>query len=361
MYVVIPAGGGGTRLWPLSRADRPKFLHPLTGGDRSLIQATVDRLAPLAPSDRTLIVTGGGHAAVVARQLPDVPADHIVVEPAPRDSGPAIGLAAALIHRLDPDAVMGSFASDHLVRDEETFRATIATANEVAERGYLVTVGITPTGPETGYGYIRRGEQLDIPGAYTVGEFKEKPSRDVAEEYVASGLYSWNASMFVWKVSVVMEEMAKQLPELYAGLMRITDDWDTSKREVTMTKVWASLDRVTIDHGIMEGAAARGRVAVVPGDFGWNDVGDWDTLASVLPADENGNVAIGESPADHLAVDTHNTLVAPGSGRLVATLGLRDLVVVDTPDAVLVCPRDRAQDVRAVVDALKARGDRTHI
>lgn len=362
MYVVIPAGGSGTRLWPLSRAAHPKFLHALTGDDRSLIQATIDRLAALAPPERTLIVTGGAHAAGIARQLPDLPEANIIVEPGPRDSAPAIGLAAAIIHQRDPEAVMGSFHADHLVRDEEVFREAVRMAASVARDGYLTTIGIMPTAPETGYGYIRQGETLANYDACRVEEFKEKPPRAVAEQYVASGRYLWNAGMFVWKTAVILDEMARQLPELHAGLLRIAGDWDTSRREETLAAVWPTLPKITIDHGIMEGAAAAGRVATVPGRFGWNDVGDWDTLATVLPVDAGGNVILGGDRAGQcLTVDTHNSLIAPASGRIIATLGLEDIIVVDTDDAVLVCPRSRAQDVRKLVDALKAQGRDTHI
>lgn len=349
MYVVIPAGGSGTRLWPLSRATSPKFLHALTGDARSLIQATVERLAPLAPPERTFIVTGGAHAAAIARQVPQLPAENILVEPSPRDSAPAIGLAAALIHHRDPEAIMGSFASDHLVRDEAVFHDTIRAAVEVAREGYLVTVGITPTAPETGYGYIRTGAPLGVGGAYHVEQFKEKPSRAVAEEYLASGRYLWNASMFVWRTASLLEELARQLPELYEGLLRIAADWDTPRREETLGTLWPLLPKVTIDQGIMEHAT---RVATVPGCFGWNDVGDWDTLAAVLPVGAEGNVLLGDR-GWHLAIDTRNTLVASATGRTIATLGVEDLVVVDTEDAVLVCSRNRAQDVKQLVDELK--------
>ena len=361
MYVVIPAGGSGTRLWPLSRAAHPKFLHALTGDARSLIRTTVDRLAPLAPPERTFVVTGGAHAAAIARQLPELPDTNILVEPAPRDSAPAIGLAAAVIHRRDPEAIMGSFHADHLVRDDEAFRVAVRTAAEVARDGSLVTVGIVPTAPETGYGYIRQGGPLGVANAYRVEEFKEKPSREVAAEYVASGRYLWNAGMFVWRTAALLEELACQLPELHAGLRRIAADWDTPRQEETLAQIWPALPKVTIDHGIMEGAR---RVATVPGHFGWNDIGDWDTLAAVLPAGDDGNVVLGGDAAGerwHLAIDTRNTLIAPAGRRLVATLGLEDIVVVDTEDAVLVCPRSRAQDVKRLVDELKERGKSNHV
>jgi mannose-1-phosphate guanylyltransferase len=353
-YPVIPAGGSGTRLWPLSRAGHPKFLHPLTGGERTLIQETVDRLRALSLPNDTFVVTGAAHAAAVARQLPEVPASNIVVEPGPRESGPAIALAAALIHRIDPDAVMGSFAADHIVRDVDTFLSTVRTAIQTAADGKLVCIGITPTEPETGFGYIRCGDFLPT-GARAVLEFKEKPSAAVAQEYLDSGEYVWNAGMLVWKVSAVLDEVSRQLPELYSGLVKIVESWDLPRRDEVLAEVWPRLPKISIDHGIMEGAAARGRVAVVPGQFGWNDVGDWDTLGAVLDADSDGNVVVG-SPDRMVTIDTTGSMVVPGASRTVALLGMHDVVVVDTPDALLVCPRDRAQQVKSLVELLKNRG-----
>ena len=361
MYVVIPAGGSGTRLWPLSRAAYPKFLHQLTGDSRSLIQTTVDRLAALAPPERTFIVTGGAHVAPIARQLPDLPAENILVEPSPRDSAAAIGLAAAIIAHRDPQAIMGSFHADHLVRDEEAFRDAVRIASRVAKQDYLLTIGVTPTGPETGYGYIRQGAALGKSGAYRVEEFKEKPSRAVAEEYLASERYLWNAGMFVWRCTTLLAELERQQPALHAGLMRIAAAWDTEERDEVLGVVWPTLPKVPIDTAVMEGAAAAGLVGTVPGRFGWNDVGDWDTLAAVLADSASGNVVLGEDNSQHVAVDTHSSIVVPASGRIVATLGVHDIVVVDTEDAVLVCPRDRAQDVRRLVDALKAQGRDAHL
>ena len=355
-HAVIPAGGSGTRLWPLSRAANPKFLHALTGTDRSLLQATVDRLGALAPPERIHVVTGGVHAAAVARQLHVVPAENIVAEPGPRDSAPAVGLAAALIARREPDAVMGSFAADHLVADPNAFADVVRVAIDAAADGYLVTVGITPTGPATGYGYIRHGAPLRVAGALAVTEFKEKPSAAAAASYVESGEYVWNAGMFVWTVGALLDELERQLPELHAGLARIADAWDQPDRDEVLAEVWPTLPKISVDHGIMEGAAARGRVATVPGAFGWNDIGDWDTLGEILPADPDGNVLVTGAPDALFTTDTKGAVVVAGAGRTVALLGLRDIVVVDTPDAVLVCPRERAQQVKGIVDELKSRG-----
>jgi mannose-1-phosphate guanylyltransferase len=361
LYAVIPAGGSGTRLWPLSRAGNPKFLHPLTGSASTLLQATVERLAPLASPDQTYVVTGVAHAAAVARQLPTLPAENVLIEPSPRDSCAAIGLAAAIIAAHDPQAVMGSFAADHLVRNGERFVEVVGDAVAGAQEGLLMTVGITPTHPETGYGYLECGPVIGGGPVRRVAEFKEKPSFEVASSYVESGHYLWNASMFVWRVDVFLRELARQQPELHAGLSTIAAAWSTSAREDVLGQVWPTLTKISVDYAVMEGAAGAGLVATVPGDFGWNDVGDFHTLGDVLPGDERNNVVVDQSDGvekpDILLIDSSGVVVVPHSGRLVAALGMHDVIVVDTPDAVLVCPRDRAQDVKKLVDLLKERGD----
>ncbi|MGH3736397.1 MAG: mannose-1-phosphate guanylyltransferase [Micromonosporaceae bacterium] len=360
LHVVIPAGGSGTRLWPLSRASNPKFLQGLTGTGRSLLQATVDRLADLVPYQRVHVVTGVTHAAAVARQLPRLPEQNVLVEPSPRDSCAAIALAAALIAVESPDALMGAFPADHLIADVPRFLDAVRAAMTAAGAGQLATIGVTPTRPEVGYGYLRCGEALPgVPGAVRVAEFKEKPSYEVAEEYVKSGDYLWNAGMFLWRVSVFLDELARQRPSLHAGVTRIAAAWSTGARETVLAEEWPKLEKISVDYAVMEGAAAAGRVATVPGDFGWNDVGDFRTLGDVLPADADGNVVIGEG--ELLLSDAAHNVVVPAPGRLLAVLGVRDLVVVDTPDAVLVCHRDRAQDVKRLVDALRDRGDTDHV
>ncbi len=361
LYAVIPAGGSGTRLWPLSRAGNPKFLHPLTGTPATLLQATLERLAPLAAPESTYVVTGVAHAAAVARQLPALPEQNVLVEPSPRDSCAAIGLAAAIISRRDPQGVMGSFAADHLVADGERFVATLREAVTGAQQGFLMTVGIQPVRPDTGYGYLECDGLVGDGPVRKVDEFKEKPSREVAEQYVASGHHFWNASMFVWRVDVFLAELARQQPALHAGLVRIAAAWDTDARDEVLGEVWSTLPKISVDYAVMEGAAAAGLVATVPGDFGWNDVGDFATLGDVLPGETDpataGNVVVdpGEKP-QVLLLDSTGLVVVPHSGRLVAALGLRDMIIVDTPDALLVCPKDRAQDVKKLVDALKESG-----
>jgi mannose-1-phosphate guanylyltransferase len=364
LYAVIPAGGSGTRLWPLSRAGNPKFLHPLTGTPATLLQATVERLAPLATPEQTFVVTGVAHAAAVARQLPALPEENVLVEPSPRDSCAAIGLAAAIIATRDATGVMGSFAADHLVADGAKFVAVLEAAARGAEQGYLMTVGIQPTRPETGYGYLECDGAVDGGPIRRVDEFREKPSREVAQQYLESGHHFWNASMFVWRVDVFLAELARQQPELHAGLVRIAAAWETPDRDAVLGEVWPTLPKISVDYAVMEGAAAVGRVSTVPGDFGWNDVGDFHTLGEVLAADPHGNVIVGQDPETKPGVllrETENLVVVPTPGRLVAALGVRDLIVVDTPDAVLVCPRERAQEVKSLVDALKDSGELGYI
>jgi mannose-1-phosphate guanylyltransferase len=367
LYSVIPAGGSGTRLWPLSRASAPKLLHALTGSSASMLQATAARLRPLSDPDRIYVVTGAAHAAAVARQLPDLPEANLLVEPSPRDSCAAIGLAAALIARRDPDAVMGAFAADHLIRNEPAFAAAIGDAVAAARQGRLMTVGVKPTHPETGYGYLQCGPATGPGEVREVARFKEKPTPDVARRYVASGEYLWNAGMFVWGVGTFLAELARQQPAMHATLLRIAEAWGTEERDAVVGELWPRLPRISVDHAVMEGAGDAGLVSTVPGDFGWTDVGDFDTLGRVLAApdgsdapdgDGHGNVVVLEpKDAPVLLRDSERCVVIGQSGRLIVTLGANDLVIVDTPDALLVSDRRRAQDIKSIVDELKRRGD----
>jgi mannose-1-phosphate guanylyltransferase len=351
LWAVIPAGGAGTRLWPMSRAARPKFLLPLRGS-RSLLQETAQRLAPIAPPARTLVVCGPGHAAAVARQLPNLPDANVLVEPAPKGSGPAIGLATALIARYDPDAMMGSFAADHDVRDEGAFERAVAAAVAGAGAGWLVAIGLTPSRPETGYGYIERTDEVVVTSeagtAYRAACFVEKPDRARAEAYVASGRFLWNASMFVWRARMLLEEIARLEPVLYAGLIEVAQAWGTPRQDAVTAEVWARLPASTIDEGVMERAR---RVAVVPAEMGWSDIGDWHVLGQLGEPDAAGNSLQG----DVVPVATTNSAAWSETGRLIAMVGLDNIVVVDTEDALLVADRSRTQEVRQVVDLLKAR------
>ncbi|RZS33907.1 mannose-1-phosphate guanylyltransferase [Herbihabitans rhizosphaerae] len=357
LHVVVPAGGSGTRLWPVSRAGNPKFLHPLTGTDRSLLQATYDRLAPLASPERLMVVTGTAHAASVARQLPGLPERNILVEPLARDSCAAIALAAAVIARRSPGAIMASFAADHLIADTAEFAATVARAVDGAREGHLMTIGISPTHPETGFGYLRCTEPVRRGVIQKVLEFKEKPDLDTATEYVESGSYLWNASMFVWRVDLFAAELEARRPDVAEPVNAIADAWDTDRREDVLAELWPTVPKVAVEYAVMEPAAEEGKVATVPGDFGWNDIGDFAALGELLGTETDGGrtVAVGEAaPVVH--VDSEGVIAVPSSRRLLATLGVQDLIIVDTEDAVLVCRRDRAQDIKKLTEVLKELG-----
>jgi mannose-1-phosphate guanylyltransferase len=357
-WAVIPAGGSGTRLWPLSRSAHPKFLLPLLG-ERSLIQQTVDRLGALASIDQTLVICGPAHAVTVARQVPDLPDTRIVVEPSPKGSGPAIALAAAIIARHDPDAVMGSFAADHDVRDKAAFEAAVRTGIDAARSGdWLVTIGLTPTRPETGYGYIERSDQIVHEGdegtAYRALRFVEKPDLARATEYVESGHFVWNASMFIWRVRTLLDQLAIWQPALLAAVTDIAAAWDSPEQDAVLAERWAALEPISIDEGVMEHAP---KIAVVPAVIGWSDVGDWHGLGELMPAGAAGNSLRGSA----LPIDSERNVLWSQTGRMIVTIGLSDTIVVDTGDAILVAPRSRAQDVRKAVDALKTqqRGELT--
>ena len=352
-WAVIPAGGAGTRLWPLSRRSSPKFLHDLTGAGRTLLEGTWDRLAPLT-GGRVVVVTGQAHADAVRAQLPDLSSQDVVAEPSPRDSMPAIGLAAAIVERRDPEAVIGSFAADHVIRHVPEFWEAVSEAVTVARTGRIVTIGITPTHPSTAFGYIREGSELAVDGApraRAVAEFVEKPDEATAREYLAGGGFWWNAGMFVAKASVLLDTLDRYHHDLAQGLRAIAADPTRLERD------WAALEKIAIDHAIAEPAAAADLVAVVPASFSWDDVGDFASLGTLVgagstPAD--GLTVIGD-PGDVVSIDASGVVAARG-GRIVAVVGLDDVVVVDTPDALLVVSRDRAQDVKAVVDRLNASG-----
>ena len=355
-WAVIPAGGAGTRLWPVSRSSSPKFLHDLTGAGRSLLQTTWDRLHPLC-GDHIMVVTGILHQAAVRAQLPALAALNLVAEPSARDSMAAIGLAAAILERRDPQAVIGSFAADHVIGEPAVFAGVVREAVVVARAGYLVTIGIEPTRPATGFGYIQVGDSLATPGApngRAVRSFVEKPDEATARDYLATGEYRWNAGMYVVRASVLLDLLAKFHPMMAARLR------DIAAAPERQEELWPELPRIAIDHAVAEPAAAEGRVAVVPGRFPWDDVGDFTSLGSLLSAasDLPGLKVLGD--VDLVLAKDATGLVIPGSGRIVAVLGLDEIVVVDTPDALLVTSREHAQEVKALVDLLKATG-REHL
>lgn len=351
LYALIMAGGTGSRLWPRSRTQHPKQFLDITG-DLTMLQQSQQRLLPLIPIERTLVATNRQYVEIVTRQLPEMPPDNILGEPTGRGTAAAIGLAAVHLRKRNPDALMAVLTADHLIKKTDTFRQVLQAAADVASEDWLVTLGITPNYPETGYGYIERGEFLGMVGdfeGYRVERFVEKPDLARAESYVSSGNYAWNSGMFIWKVRRILEEMERHMPDLYEGLLKIEADINTVRAEETLLKLFPTLPNQTIDYGIMEKAS---QVAVLSVDIGWHDVGSWSAVYDVLPRDKSNNVVVGR----HVTPDSVNSLIYSPK-RLVATLGLDDVVIVDTDDVLLVCPRSRAQDVKKIVDILKVNGE----
>jgi mannose-1-phosphate guanylyltransferase len=356
MFAVIMAGGNGARFWPRSRDKMPKHLLDISS-ERTMIRETVDRIRPLVPAERTLIVTGKSHAAELIRQLPEIPPENILIEPIGRNTAPCIGLAALHILRRVPDAVMLVLPSDHRIGDEAAFLRIIQTAAGAASQGdSLVTIGIRPTGPETGYGYIEQGEPFSSGGAdeiFRVRSIREKPPREQAESFLAQGGFSWNSGMFVWKASTVMNAIGRFLPDLHRGLLQIREALGTDREEAVVRAVYKEQKAVSIDYGVMEKAKD---VLVIPGTFGWSDLGSWDAMWEISDKDENGNVVRGE----FIGVDAVDSLIH-STGKLVALVGAKDLLVVETNDALLICRRGRSQDVRKIVETLEKKGPASYL
>jgi mannose-1-phosphate guanylyltransferase len=357
-YSVIPAGGVGSRLWPLSRADAPKFLHDLTGSGNSLLRDTWDRLLPLSGDGRIMVVTGRAHRAAVEAELPDLDDANVVLESEPKDSSAAIGLAAAILVRREPDVIIGSFAADHVIRDQRAFGRAVREAVAVADAGYIATIGIEPDEPAIGFGYIHCGGELDVahaPSAMLVQSFVEKPDLATAKTYVASGHYLWNGGMFISRADVLLEQLGASEPELLAGILELAEAWDTPERGAVVDKVWPKLKKIAIDYTVAEPAAAAGKLAVVPGDFSWDDVGDFASIAKLHSGGRKADLAVlGENR--RILADDATGVVFSQSKRLIALIGVQNIVVVDTGDALLVTTTEHAQRVKHVVDALKLGG-----
>jgi mannose-1-phosphate guanylyltransferase len=354
-YAVIMAGGSGTRLWPLSRQHQPKQALQLIG-ERTMLQHAVDRLRPLMPVEQVLIVTTAEYVPLLSSQVPDIPRANFVVEPMARGTAGAIGLAAVHLQQRDPDAVMAVLTADHYIRAEDVFRSALSASCEAACRGHLVTLGIRPTYPATGFGYIRRGDHIatiDGFSVYAVDAFVEKPDAERAVQFCAGDAYSWNSGMFMWRVWRIMDEFARHMPEFYAQLRTIAGAGNAPDADRVLADLWPSIRKETIDYGVMEKAD---NVVVIPIDIGWSDVGDWDALYDLRSGSQGDTVADG----NHFGVETTGCLIRGGK-RLIATIGLRDAVIIDTDDVLLVCPRDRAQDVRALVNQLQSQGRTEHL
>lgn len=350
-YAMIMAGGGGTRLWPMSRQQTPKQMLPLVEDD-SMFATTVKRLFPLFSPDRIYVVTGTAYAKTLQSHAPQIPARNFIIEPYGKDSGPAAALGMAVIQKRDPSAVVSVLTADHHIADEAKFRSVLETAYQVAaDQDFVVTLGISPSYPSTGFGYIQRGNYLGEMNGFnyyhSVG-FKEKPRADLAIEYLRSGRYSWNSGMFIWRAQRAMEEFKRQRPVLHQHLRTIHDTVDTPAYDETVQQVWDKIERISLDYAVMEGVE---KMCVIPIDIGWSDVGTWGALYDILDHDRAGNSFRGTADA-RVNIDTQETFVF--SDRLVVTVGVRDVVVIDTEDALLICHADRTQEVKNVVNQLKA-------
>ena len=356
---IIPAGGIGSRLWPLSRADAPKFLHDLTGSGNSLLRDTWDRIVPLTGADRVVVVTGRAHRAAVEAQLPDLIDPNVLLESEPRESTAAIGLAAAILQRREPGVVIGSFAADHVIRDARGFRRAVEEAVAIARTGLVATIGITPTEPAIGFGYIHADGPLDIPGApraVAALAFQEKPDLATAKRYVEGGEHLWNAGMFIAKASVVLDWIRAYDADFAADLDALAEAWDDpATRGPAVDTIWPRLRRIAFDYVVAEPAAAAGALAVVPGDFDWDDVGDFASIARLHAGGRKRDLAIlGDNPT--VLSDKSTGVVVANGKRVVSLIGVKDIVVIDTPDALLVTTTEHAQRVKSVVDALRISG-----
>ena len=350
-YAVIIAGGSGTRLWPLSRRSRSKQSLKLVG-ERSMFQHAVDRLTPLFQPEQIFVVTREDQSELLGSQVPELPMSNFINEPVGRGTAPAIGLAAIHLRQRDPQAIMAVLTADHYIRDTEKFRQVLEAAQSAAAEGHLVTLGIKPVSASTGFGYIKQGQSLGMMRdfqVFRVERFTEKPTLEVAQHMLASDDFSWNSGMFVWRVDRILAEFQNQMPDLYAQLMEVEAGFGSLDAKGLLAKVWKRVDEQTIDYGVMEHAR---EVVVIPVDIGWTDVGSWASLAELLPTDQDGNIFVGP----YKEIDTHNTLVFGGT-RLVATIGVQNIVIVDSEDAVLVCAKNWEQEVRQMVELLKANGE----
>jgi len=355
-YAVVMAGGGGTRMWPVSRKASPKQTLRLIG-ETSLFQRSLERLSVIFPPERIIVVTVAEQVAQLKEQCPFIPDNSIIVEPLPRGTASVVGLAAIAIQLNDPQAVMAVVTADHFIGNTELFCHLLMAAKDVAREDYLVTLGIEPTFPSTGYGYIQRGKLLGIYdglNAFSVVKFKEKPDEEQAIEMLKDGKHAWNSGMFVWSVKQIMDEFERQMPDLYSALQEISKAWATEDQDYVLSRVWPSIESETIDYGIMEGAQ---NVAVIPAKgLDWSDVGSWDSLFGLLPEDDNGNIV---ACGNYINLDSVDSLVyvdKKDDERLFVTIGLENMILVDTGDVVMVCAKDRAQDVREVVRRLKKTG-----
>ena len=353
LHAVVMAGGSGTRFWPKSRRNRPKQLLRLYG-DATMLQQTVARIAPLTAPERTWIITGEDQAEAVRAQLPDLPARNVVAEPCPRDTAPCVGLAASIVAKADPDGTMIVMPADHVIRPAEKFQATVRAAVSVidADPTAFVTFGIKPTHAETGYGYIERGEPLGNPGGialHKVAQFREKPDRETAERFVADGRFAWNSGIFLWRARAILDALQAHRPGLATALGRIGEELGTPGEAAAIAREYPGLEKVPIDKAVMEKAP---NVRVLEVIYDWSDVGDWRALNSLQPPDVQGNTVQGPTHA----VDTKGTIIVSDDGGLIATLGVEDLVIVQSGGATLVARKDQLDKLKGLVEGLDKAG-----
>ncbi|MDR3621813.1 MAG: mannose-1-phosphate guanylyltransferase [Paludisphaera borealis] len=353
LFAIIMAGGSGTRFWPRSRRNRPKQLLNLHG-DATMLQQTVARIAPLVAPERVLIITGADQAEATRAQLPDLPAENVIAEPCPRDTAPCVGLAAQIVARRDPEGTMIVMPADHVIQPIDTFLATVKAAVAVidADPSALVTFGIKPTRPETGYGYIERGELLETRDGVAVNrvvQFREKPDRDTAERFLASGNFAWNSGIFLWRAKTILGEIERHRPQLGAALNRVGASIGTPGEADVLAFEFPRMERTPIDKAVMEKAE---NVKVLEVRYDWNDVGDWRALKTLIEADGSGNTIQG----DVIARDTTNSIILSNDGGLIATLGLDDVVIVQAGKATLVARRDQLDKLKGLVESLDERG-----
>jgi len=354
LYATILAGGSGTRFWPLSRANLPKQFLVLQGA-QSLLQETVKRIAPLIPLSQTFIVTAKHQQPQTVEQLPQLPVEHILAEPLGRNTAAAVALAAWRLLRLDPEAIMAVLPADHAIPDHEAFCDSLRLAALVAQqRDMLMTLGVRPTYAATGYGYINVGEAIDLPdaqGVRHVSRFTEKPNAQVAATMIAAGNYLWNCGIFVWRAAAIARELQAYLPDLWTGVEAYGDAWQAGASDDDLYQRYAELPSISIDNGVLEHSA---HVGVVPVSWAWSDVGSWRSLGDLHPADADDNVVVG-----HHVGQGSSGLVVYSPNKLVATIGLSNLIIVQTDDIVLICDKDRDQDVRDFIAMLQQQGQ-TH-
>ncbi len=347
-YALIMAGGGGTRLWPMSRQDTPKQLLPLVE-ESSMFKVSVDRLAPLFAPDQIYVVTGRKYKDSLRAHAPQIPEENFIIEPYGKESGPAAALGLTVIQKRDPEATVAILTADHHITKKDAFRNVLEAGYEMAQKGYIVTLGISPSYPSTGFGYIQQGEVITSVDQFTCYHslgFTEKPNAVTAATFLASGEYTWNSGMFIWTVKQAMSEFERQQEKMYHQLMQIAPSVDTPEYDTRLEDAWEHIEKISLDYAVMEGAE---KMAVIPVDIGWNDVGSWSSMYDVLKLDKFGNAIKGRQ-SERVILDTRDTLVY--SDKLVVTIGVEDLIVIETPDALLLCHKDRSQDVKEVVNHL---------